>query len=368
MKDLLSPRERMETVLQHRTPDRVPATMHARGEIQRRLMERFSVSKFDDVLDILGARLYADFEPELIFPEYQKRVTGTVRGDCPFAGKSVIFHDEHTFEDPWGVIRRIGSDGKYVEWVSGPLAEKDMLEQYPFPGAENIPRLSELSDKIEAAKKEGLYTRVFVPNPYKSAWYLRGMENLLMDYMLDPEYIGSLYKKISEFWILVLSRFVQAGIDMIAIEGDIAMQDRIIMGADCWRKHDKPVLKEMIMSCRKINPEVTTFFHSDGNIMPVMADLIETGFQVIDSLQPECMDPYEVKQKFGAQIVLHGCGSLQHTLPHGTPDDCRKEVKELIEGCGKNGGLVLRPSNMIGFDVPLENITAWFETARDYQL
>jgi uroporphyrinogen decarboxylase len=331
-------------------------------------MERFAVSNFDDVLDILGARLYADFEPELIFPEYQKRVNGTVQGDCPFAGKSMIFHDERTFEDPWGVIRRIGRDGKYLEWVSGPLVEKDMLEHYSFPGAENIPPLSELSSKIQSAKGKGLYTRVFVPNPYKSAWYMRGMENLLMDYMLDPEYVNELYTRISGFWNKVLTRFVQAGIDMIAIEGDIAMQDRIIMGADRWREHDKPVLKKMIMSCRKINPGITTFFHSDGDIMPVMTDLIETGFQVIDSLQPECIDPYEVKQKFGGQIVLHGCGSLQHTLPLGTPDDCRREVKQLIEGCGKNGGLVLRPSNMIGFDVPLENITAWFETARDYRL
>ena len=80
------------------------------------------------------------------------------------------------------------------------------------------------------------------------------------------------------------------------------------------------------------------------------------------------MDPFEVKRKWGDRIVLHGCGSLQKVLPFGTVVDVRKHVTDLIEQCGYNGGLVLRISNAIGFDVPLENTLAFFETARDYDM
>ena len=127
-------------------------------------------------------------------------------------------------------------------------------------------------------------------------------------------------------------------------------------------------LAGMIRSCREINPDVHVFIHTDGDLRELFPDLIEIGFNVIDSIQPECMDPYELKRLYGDRITLHGCGSLQDVLPFGTPEDCRQEVVNLIEGCGADGGLVLRPSNMIGWDVPLTNLITWYETARDYDL
>jgi len=84
---------------------------------------------------------------------------------------------------------------------------------------------------------------------------------------------------------------------------------------------------------------------------------------VIDPIQPECMDPEEVKREFGDRITLHRCGSLQRTLPVGTPEECRQEARRLVESSGIDGGLVLGASN-----VPVENIAAWYEAVRDYDL
>lgn len=163
-------------------------------------------------------------------------------------------------------------------------------------------------------------------------------------------------------------RATLAGTDIIVIEGDIAMQDRIIMGPERWRALDKPRLAAMLRVCREINPRVYSFFHSDGDLTEVMEDLIEIGFQIIDSIQPECMEPAATEARFGPRWTLHGCGSLQRVPPFGTAADCRAEVKGLIESCGYDGGLVLRPSNMIGFDVPLDNILAWYDAAMEYDL
>ena len=58
--------------------------------------------------------------------------------------------------------------------------------------------------------------------------------------------------------------------------------------------------------------------HSCGCITRVIPSLIEMGLDVLNPIQPECMDPLEVKEKYGDRIVLHGCGGLQKTLPFGT--------------------------------------------------
>jgi uroporphyrinogen decarboxylase len=106
------------------------------------------------------------------------------------------------------------------------------------------------------------------------------------------------------------------------------------------------------------------FFHSDGNLMPLMEDLIEIGFTIFDPIQPECMDPVEVKARFGDRVTLHGTISAQQTLPFGTVEDVRNEVLDRIERCGQNGGLVIAPNNVVQYDVPLENLLTVYETVK----
>jgi uroporphyrinogen decarboxylase len=105
-------------------------------------------------------------------------------------------------------------------------------------------------------------------------------------------------------------------------------------------------------------------FHSDGNMLDVMGDLIEIGFDAITPIQPECMDVAKIKRQFGDQACLHGTISCQKTLPFGTPDDVASEVRHRISCCGKDGGLILAPSNTVQPDVPIENILALYKTAK----
>jgi uroporphyrinogen decarboxylase len=206
-----------------------------------------------------------------------------------------------------------------------------------------------------------------VQTAYKHAWELRGMAQWLMDYLINPDFVNKVYDKLYNFMTEVGRRTVPAGIDIFGIGGDFAMQDRIIMGADTWRRFDKPRLKALFDELRAINPDLYLYQHCDGCLMEIMDDMVEIGFNIINPIQPECMDPFEVKRRWGDKITLHGCGSLQRVLPFGTANDVRNHVIELIEKCGYNGGLVLT-TNVIGFDVPVGNVVAFFETARDYRL
>jgi uroporphyrinogen decarboxylase len=109
-------------------------------------------------------------------------------------------------------------------------------------------------------------------------------------------------------------------------------------------------------------------FHSDGNMEPVFEDLIEIGFDVIDPIQPESMDVVDIKHRFGDRVCLHGTISCQKTLPYGTPEDVAAEVSEHIDKCGKDGGLILAPSNTVQPDVSVEKILTLYSTARSFSL
>lgn len=359
-------RERILTTMNHQRPDRVPAVLAARPEVNRMLMQHFGVSSMAEVHSILGTDGWAEVRVAIDWSDFEKKTNGRLEGDCPYAGREYIFHDENTFEDEWGVIRSKGRDGKYVQWVSGPLVDAQDPDEYDFPTIGRLIDDPELPKRVSTLKRNDYFVDSGVQMPYKTAWQLRGMEKLLADYIVNPEFVEKLYDSIYPLYGEVWARAVESGVDMIGVGGDIAMHDRVMMGPDAWRRIDKPRMAEIISRSRKINPDVHVFIHSDGNLWEIMEDLIEIGFDVIDPIQPECMDPVEVKKRWGDRIVLHGGGSVQHTLPFGTVAEVHQEVTRLIENCGYNGGFVLRASNAISFDCPLENILTFFETARDY--
>ena len=355
----------------HRMPDRIPSIIDARTEVKDALTRYYRVGSFQEVLDILDAeemyRFPSDRLVKIDFPDFEHKAE-QIDGPWMGGGQSYIRMDERTFQDAWGVVRRIGSDGKFVEWVSGPLMSVSDIEEYDFPGVDRIQPDPHLEDKIRSRKSQGLFVRALVSQPYKSAWLLRGMENLLMDYILNQPFVEHLYDKIYALHGEILRIYTAAGADLVGFDGDIATQDSIVMGPELWRVVDKPRLAAVVRSCLEINPDVHVFIHSDGNIREILPDLIEIGFDVIDPIQPECMHPEEIKEEFGDRITLHRCGSLQRTLPFGTPEDCRREAIRLVERCGVGGGLVLGASNTVSFDVPVENIAAWYEGVRDYEM
>ena len=197
---------------------------------------------------------------------------------------------------------------------------------------------------------------------------MRGMDNLPADYLINRDFLDALYDRLYAFYGEICKRLARAGVDQISYTGDIAMQDRIIMGADTWRAVDKPRVAKLIADCRAIKPDVKFFIHSDGNVTDLMDDLVDVGFDIINPIQPECMDPVAVKKRWGGRITLHGGISPQKTLPFGSTADVREEVERLIRKCGYNGGLVVFPSNVIQPDTPVENIITCFHTARDFDL
>ena len=108
------------------------------------------------------------------------------------------------------------------------------------------------------------------------------------------------------------------------------------------------------------------FVHSCGCILKIMEDIVELGVDVLNPIQPECMDIAELKEKYGEHLTFWGGISTQKTLPYGTPEEVRKETEETIKLMSRGGGYITCPSQEVQTDVPYENLKALIETARAF--
>jgi uroporphyrinogen decarboxylase len=125
-------------------------------------------------------------------------------------------------------------------------------------------------------------------------------------------------------------------------------------------------LARIIEEARMLKPDVIFFYHSDGYIEPIIPDFIEIGINVLNPVQPECMDPARLKKIYGDKLAFWGTIGLQHTLTFGTPEEVELEVKTRIETVGRNGGLYLSPTHVLPPETPYENIFAFVEAAKKY--
>lgn len=364
----MTPRERMIATLNHEKPDKVPIQLGWRGEVMEAVKKHYKVDTGQEVARILEADWSRGAGVKTTWPEYAKKVNGELKGDFGSTGQTIL-HDERTFEDQWGVVERVGHNQKYLEWVSGPFAETDDLDSFDWPTEENIVEPPDLAEKVKALKEQGYWVNGSGgAHPFKQAWRMRGMENFMCDYVADPEWVEELQQRILKYNLMHTKRCAAAGVDMFQYWGDVAMQDRMMVSPASWRRLDKQFWKQLIEETRKVNPEVKFFFHSDGDIRPIIPDLIEVGFDIINPIQPECMNPGLVKQEYGKQVTFDGGGSVQRTLPFGTVEDVKREVEFLIRCCAYDGGYIFRASNVVSFDCSTENVIAFYETARDFDL
>jgi len=359
----MSSRERLLTAFAHRQPDRCPTYIWYTPDGMEALMEYLGETSGAGVIRALGI----DEEAEVSLnaqmpPDARAQLDGLVPDE---------YQGNDAYEiDAMARVTRVHAGVDVLDdvvWLPlGDVERPDELVRYPLPRAEWIEAPDDLEETIRAHKRSGRLVRGEVVQVFKLSWLLRGMENVLVDFLLHEDIIRALYDAFYEFNTAYAGRLVQAGVDVIVIGGDLGMQDRLIMSPDTWRAFDKPRLTEIIRTLKGINPEVKVYMHTDGDVSAIIPDLIDAGVDILNPIQPECMDPVEIKREFGDRLVLHGCTSLQRTLPFGSTDDVRSEVRHLIEHCNVNGGFVLGPSNEIFRGIPPENVVAMYEAAREF--
>ncbi|HEY5910078.1 MAG TPA: uroporphyrinogen decarboxylase family protein [Verrucomicrobiae bacterium] len=239
----------------------------------------------------------------------------------------------------------------------------DRLREYPWPDLEAAYRWAGVTERIAEFHQRGLAVAAYAGSVFEHSWYLRGMEELMMDMLTAPRIAHWLFERTSALQQFAAAQFARAGADIIITGDDIAAQKGMLMKLEVWREFLKPRLAATVRAVKQASPEALVFYHSDGNVEAAIPDLIEIGIDILNPVQPECMDPAAVKRKYGDRLSFWGTVSVQRTMPFGTPEEVRAEVRSRIRTVGKGGGLILAPAHVLGPETPWENIVAFFEAA-----
>jgi len=353
-------RQRILQAFAHKKPDRCPNYIWINDDAMSKLIEYLGVSSPIEAKRALNIDKWSNVELNISPPKEIKRKIKTL---VPEKYKN----NENYQVLKTGRVVRIHEQVDYLEdTVFHPLEgihTKQDLCNHPLPPDEKwIEDPNNLEKKIEKDQNNGYIVSGEVKQPFKMAWQLRGMKRVFRDFWRSEELISSLYDHIYSFINSKGLIFVKKGVDMIKIVGDLGMQDGLMINPDTWRKFDKHRLKSVINSWKRINPNLHVYMHTDGDVKEIIPDLIESGVDILNPIQPECMDPVEIKEEFGDKLVLHGAVSLQETLPLGTPREVEKEVKYLIKKCNTNGGFIIGPSNALFKEIPMENIITLYNS------
>jgi len=354
----MTSRERVLVAMRRQPPDRVPFDLSfgfAPHQLERllRLTGAESPEEYFDadtrMLTIATTRIRTDFSRYL--------------GDLP----------PRTTVDEWGVGHQptdsTDEAHSHLEGFVYPMAQlatrRDALD-YPLPDIEAEYRYADLGREIAGVQGRGLAALATMTSTiFEVAWYMRGMERLLIDFVDNAEFAEALLDRITDKRRTQAARYAALGPDVITVGDDVGTQRAMLMSPAMWRRWLKPRLASVIAAARQVRPDVLIFFHSDGNVLPIIPDLIEIGVDILNPVQPECMDPADLKRRYGDRLSFWGTIGTQTTFPFGTPDDVRREVRTRAETVGLGGGLFLAPTHVIEPEVPFENIVAFVGAVKE---
>jgi uroporphyrinogen decarboxylase len=359
---MVTHRERVQTALSHEEPDRCPMQVSFTPEFAIRLRKDLGLDEISEHNPHGGGNTY--------------ELERTIDSDLLLTSvgwANSYYQQEEDYIDEWGVgwksvpyETKFGS-GRYTEIVQHPLAEDSAVASYspPDPERPSLYRESELA--LKNFKEEYWIVGVTVTTIFECAWALRGYERLLMDLVERPDIADEILSIPYRYHLAAARRLARMGCDMIWIGDDVGGQKSMLISPSLWRRAFKPKVAEFIRAVKSENPGITVAYHSDGNIEPIIPDLIEIGLDMLNPVQPRSMDPAILKLRYGKCLCFWGSIDEQHTLPFGTPEEVRNEVVERIVTLGNKGGLIAGPTHNVQLDTPMENFHAMVDTIRTTQ-
>lgn len=221
--------------------------------------------------------------------------------------------------------------------------------------------------------KGGLADSSAYPGPWElNPRGIRGFADWNMAQLLYPDYVEAVFEMHTQNCIDNLEIYKQAcgdNIQMVVVSGtDFGCQNGLLFSKQMFQELYKPFYKRMNDWVHQ-NTNWKTWYHSCGGVFDIMDDFVEMGVDILNPLQLSAggMDAKKIKETYGDQLTFWGGGvDSQDTLPNGTPDEVRAQVKERLDILAPGGGYVFNSIHNIIGHVPPENIAACFEAARAY--
>jgi len=349
----MKPRDRWLALLNGKRPDRVPCDYWATKETTERLLQDLGCPNERELWGLLGVDKcihLAARNPNATETDWHTPSLFSLWGiqtETADYGQGVYHEVTHP---PLAWVEAPG-DLKCCSWpnpddwdTSGLVIQIRQWEDYPIMGA--------------AFEPFYLYCR------------LRGMELALEDLALRPELVDALLEIIYEVHAAVARRSLEAAggaIDFVYVAEDLGTQESLLMSPAAFRRFLKPWLARMMDLAHRYGAYV--FHHDDGAIRPLIPELIEIGIDILNPLQWRCpsMGREDLARDFGRRLVFLGGIDNQHTLPFGTPDEVRREVRDNIELFKGTRGYIVAPCHNIQANTPTENIVALYKAVAEFR-
>ncbi len=344
----MNPRERIQAVLRGEQPDRVPRTVNFYPWSFPQYPDREAGELFD--CDVRFVRI----EPPPRQAEFLSYLRSLPRDS--YIGTTDILRTYHD----WGYHPEIERDA--------PLGDAHTIAQLaaaPLPdfmGRANPGRLQAAVRRLHARNYPVMAAPPHLGGElFETAWRLRGFEQFMVDLVENPPLVEYLLEQLTALHVALSLALTRAGIDILALDDDVAEPTQMLISPDMWRRYFKPCVRTIIEACRAVNPDLFIFWHSDGFIEPIIPDLIEIGVNVLNPVQPDVMDPAHLKRAYGDRLAFWGTVGTPQRWAWGTPDEIRQEVRERIATVGADGGLILSPAYDLEPEFRWENVVAFFD-------
>ncbi len=380
----MNSRERILTTLDHREPDRVPFDL---GSCQVTGIHVVAYQNLRNALGLSEVELeMCDAVQQLasIDDDLGRRLTVDTRGLYPLnshnwqvveenAGEYWAYHDE------WGITHhRPKENGLYFSVVKVPLPRTDLtiedITNYCWPDVGHPQRMAGLRKLAEHYRSCGyaVVLKDAFAGIFEFAQRIVGMENLLMMMITSEKTACALFDKLLElkldYWQTALAELGDL-VDVVTYADDYGTQTSQIISPDMFRRLLKPRVKILFEAFARLAPHAKRFFHSDGNVRPLIPDFLEIGVDILNPIhiRAKDMDPAALKRDFGRDLVFWGGGvDTQGVLPNGTPEEVKDDVRRNIEALAPGGGYVFNTIHNIQADVPPANIIAMWEALQEY--
>jgi uroporphyrinogen decarboxylase len=348
--------------------------MWATEEVQEKLLAYFHIGSgmttTSEGVSLLGRSLTRG--AQAILEVFEKLdIDGILEIKPPYVGPPLREEDDYWENEwGWGYRRQPYATGIYAEQVHYPLAQAETiadLEAHPWPDPDwyDYNALPQLAARCAGRAISCGYTAPFY---YHNK--LRGLELSLMDPILRPEFTHYLIQRISDFFTEYHRRCFEAGrghIHITQVTDDLGSQHGLLISPRMFDEFYRVPIQRAIDLAKLY--AIIVFHHDDGDVRQLLPTLVEMGIQVLNPIQWRCgdWDLAVLKSEYGDRLCFHGAVDNQQTMPFGTPEDVRSEVKHLVQTLASDRtGFIIGPCHNLQANTPIENIFALYAAAREY--
>ena len=257
----------------------------------------------------------------------------------------------------------------YVEVVDYPLAQAETkadIDAYKFPDPDAPGRYRDAAALVKEYKNDYVVIGDIEVTVFSLAHQLAGMEKLLIDMMMETEYVVPLFEACAEFQTQIGLRLIEKGVDALWFGDDFGTQVSLLIPPETFRDQLKPIYKRMIDRFKEAKPDIIPILHCDGAVADLLDDIREIGFEVFNPVQQGVPGhlPQDLKTNFGDKFAFWGAIDQQDLLPNGTDEELERDITEKIAILGKGGGYMISPAHIIQADVSPERVLLFIELCK----